>query len=112
MSHRADYWDEALSLALEGEGLYHLYEQIPQDKRGAIGEALATSAENEGQAFGRDVIPNPLRSEMADRDRSHANEVQRLEREIAVYRDTLARRVGIESHRLYVNCDRVEVSRS
>ncbi|NKF57503.1 hypothetical protein GO299_04708 [Ralstonia solanacearum] len=107
-----DYWEEALSLSFDAEGLYHLYEQIPADKRMSIAKGLATSAENQGMAFGHDAIPNPMHSEMSEAKKLHAEEIKRLERLIDVYRNGISRVTGIEEHRLYVNGIDVMVSRN
>ncbi|MFX3575435.1 hypothetical protein [Ralstonia mannitolilytica] len=112
MDAYAAYWDEALSLTLDAEGLYHLYEQIPADKRESVATGLATSAENQGMAFGHDAIPNPVHAEMREQSQTHAEEIKRLERLIDVYRNQLSRNTGIDAHRLYVHGDQVMVSRT
>jgi len=107
-----DYWEEALSLSFEAEGLCELYKSIPAEKRRALAQGLATSAENQGMTFGHDAIPNPVHSEMSEAKRLHAEEIKRLERLIDVYRNGISRVTGIEERRLYVNGSDVMVSRN
>jgi hypothetical protein len=73
-----DYWREAVAIALDEEGVEVTSEQLDR-----LGESLAVSAENEGQAFGRDMIPNPMVAEVEAVKRRVESERREHEAELA-----------------------------
>lgn len=46
-----EYWQEALEIALDEMGLFHIVEALTTEQRKEIGEALSGSHENYGMAF-------------------------------------------------------------
>ena len=46
-----EYWQEAFECALDGEGLYHLVEQMTTEQRQSVGKSLRISQECMSQAF-------------------------------------------------------------
>lgn len=69
-----DYWEEAVSIALNDEGIVATKEQIEN-----IAGAMQVNHENYGMAHGHDCIPSPLSYEnselkrelRAERDKKH-----------------------------------------
>lgn len=51
MMGRADYWEEAVSIAFDEAGAYPLYEQLTKEQRDHIGASLEGSAEHQSMAF-------------------------------------------------------------
>lgn len=47
----AEYWQEAVEIALDEMGLYHIVETMTAEQRAEIGQALAVSHECYGMAF-------------------------------------------------------------
>uniref|UniRef100_A0AB74UKR6 Uncharacterized protein n=1 Tax=Caulobacter phage BL57 TaxID=3348355 RepID=A0AB74UKR6_9VIRU len=90
-----DYWLESLDASFDAEGLFALWNDIPLEKRRSIAEGIEGSYENYGMAHGHDVIPNPLRTEMDQRDRTYKRNAQETEqrhaREIRDLEDTISR---------------------
>ncbi|AFU88519.1 hypothetical protein CcrSwift_gp201 [Caulobacter phage CcrSwift] len=74
-----DYWLESLDASFDGEGLFDLWNGIPLEKRRSIAEGIEGSFENYGMAHGHDVIPNPLRTEMDERERRYRRDTQETE---------------------------------
>jgi hypothetical protein len=78
MGYANAYWRGAIAIALDEEGIEVTSEQLDR-----LGESLAISAEHEGQATGREMIPNPMLAEVESAKRRAEAERKEHEAELA-----------------------------
>lgn len=68
------YWRDSLDCAFDACGVWAVWEGLTEEQRDNIAGSIEGSVENHGMASGRDCIPNPLESQMRERDaRAAAN---------------------------------------
>jgi hypothetical protein len=77
---RIDYYKECLADSLEEHGVTATPEQVA-----AIATDIWHARDMEAESFGDLCIPNPLQTEMGERDRRHKQELSRVERERDLY---------------------------
>lgn len=96
---RDQYWMESLEAALGELGITLTQEQLDE-----AGAALAVSAENESTAR----APTPSRRDIESWEVNrlkiaHAAEVARLEKELSIYRSSVARRHNVNVGAVYTD---------
>ncbi len=101
------YWQEALEIALDEVGAFHL---LTKEQIESVAESIATSAENRGTACGYDAIPNPMEAEMSSANQHHKRELAEMQNRLDCMRKNIAQRIGVDPHRVGVHNGRVEVS--
>lgn len=102
---RDDYWAEALSLALEAEGIEMSVANIRK-----LGAALAVSAENEGMCH--PPVSNPLAGEIEALKRQHAAEMARQEKRFGTLLNEACRALRVDPSRVEVRANDVIVHRA
>ena len=86
----AEYWQEAVEIALEEMGQYHIVEGLTADQRAELGVALAVSHECYGMAF----YSPPSSDRINEIERGYKAKIARLEAEAESYRETVSKTVG------------------
>lgn len=86
----AGYWQEAVEVALDEMGLYHVIEAMTKEQRAELGEALAGSHECYGMAF----YSPPASDRLNEIERGYKAKIARLEAEADQYRQTAEKAVG------------------
>lgn len=69
-----DYWLECVQIAAEEVGVV-----LTKEQEEGIASAIDGAHETYGMAHGHDCIPNPLKTELDERKRSHSREINNLE---------------------------------
>ena len=85
--HKFEYWKDSLECALDEVGAAAALspEQIER-----VAGSLESSAENQGMAFGRDAIPNPLAAELSAAERRNEARKQAAEDRETELKGTIA----------------------
>lgn len=77
MSAQAEYWREAVMYAFEGIDRFDVIKAMTKEQLDEIGEALATSADNQSMAFGWDVASSNRSAELRREEDDLRKELQR-----------------------------------
>lgn len=77
MSAQSEYWREAVMCAFEGIERFDVIEGLSKEQLDDIGEALATSSEHQGMAFGWDVASANRSAEIRRTEDNLRNEIRR-----------------------------------
>ena len=86
-NYKLEYWIEAVMSALDEIDEISLFtDQNIKD----LAESMLISAEQEGMAFGYDVIPNPLSTEITKIKEENAREIADWENRDRIYRQSIA----------------------
>lgn len=99
--------EESLGYAFDEAGVYEL---ITKEQRRVIAESLATSVENYSMFSGRDCIPNPMDTEVAQLKAAHATEKAKWEGLERVFIRDIARSQNVEPQSVFVKDNRVMIS--
>jgi hypothetical protein len=100
MSRSDEYWLEALGESLDAAGV----PVLADEQMKAVATNLAAWSESE--SWGRAPVPSARdleNSEIARLKASHAEEIKRLERQLAIYRGSVARRNNVREGAVYTD---------
>jgi hypothetical protein len=99
------YWVECITEAFEDCGLVATQEQLDCVVAWAEG-----AHENYSMATGRDNIPNPMQVELDNANFHHSRDLEEKDRQLMVYRNSVARRRGVDVGNVYIDRDDVVYS--
>lgn len=106
--YQFDYWKDALECALDGADAFLL---LTPEQIDAAAKSLVISAENQGMAFGHDVLKNPPDSlhkrELEEMRQRHQRELAEFERRERIFRENVARRHGVSASAVEIQGDSV-----
>jgi len=85
-----EYWIEAVECACDEAGVSLTKEQATQ-----IAGSMQVSHENQGMAFGRDCIPNPLSTELDNERRKKKDELKAAEAREDALKKNIASRYNV-----------------
>lgn len=106
MSARDDYWLEALYYALDFADA-----SLSDDQARKVAHSLAGSAENESMAYAPTPSARDIEnSEIARIRAAHAKEIENLEKQLAIYRGSVARRHGVREGAVYTDGHNVMIA--
>lgn len=77
MSAQAEYWREAVMYAFEGIDRFDIVDGLSKEQLDEIGDALATSAEHQGMAFGWDVASSNRAADLRREEDTLRTELKR-----------------------------------
>lgn len=92
-----DYWKEAISEAFDDAKISATDEQV-----GIVAGWAEGAHENYGQAHGYDVIGSPIETDKDREIERLKKQVQELEGDIEIFRQSVARRRGVPAQNVYV----------
>lgn len=101
---RIEYWQDALSDAMEAECVLN---SISRESILKIGESLAVSAEHQSMCTA--PVENPLIHQMEEQRRTHEGELNRMENRERAYRIAIAAANNVEPHDVVIRDGRVMV---
>lgn len=97
-----NYYEEALKEAFEDAKITASNEQI-----NIVVSWIESAVENKSMACGYDSIPDPRESEIDKLKTNHKKELERLENQINIYRNSVAERRNVDVSDVFIEDNRV-----
>lgn len=92
------YYEDTVREAFDDANIIATEEQID-----TVISWVVNASENYGLATGRDCIPNPKNSEIEALKALHKKEIERLENRDLQYRQSVAKRHGVDANQVYLD---------